>query len=159
MSAVWSDPPDFMNGAVLTETQLDTLSADLRALTAWQSYTPTVIQSGTVTVTVTYAKYISAGKRVRVQVKLTVTGSGTTNNAITVSLPVTAITSGIIVGDGLVIDQSVDWYPALVQTQTTNTVSFLRTDASPASGAIGVNPNFGLANTDLIFFDIEYEAA
>src|SRR5512138_2983596 len=50
----------------------------------WAAWTPTVTQSGAVTVTVTYARYCLVGKVCHVQARLAVTGSGTETNAIVI---------------------------------------------------------------------------
>ena len=52
---------------------------------AWETWTPTVTQSGSVTCTVTYAKYAQIQKLVVASAYLTVTGTGTANNPVLVS--------------------------------------------------------------------------
>lgn len=127
----------------------------------WTAYTPTLTQSGTVTKTVTVARYLQIGKLVIVYVRLDVTGAGTTNNTITVSTPATGVSTGYICGSGEVIDASgaTVTYPAMVYTNTTTTFSFGRTDQSAFVSRIGVDPNFALASGDVITFTATYEAA
>lgn len=129
------------------------------ALTNWSSWTPTVTQSGAVTKTVNLAKYISAGKLVIARAKLTMTGSGTGFNPITISLPVTSATTGEDVGSGALYDLSTTTtYPGLWQIVTSTTISMYRTDVS-FTGFAGQDPNIALASGDILRFDILYEAA
>jgi hypothetical protein len=91
-------PKTWVAGDVLTAAQLN---AELRdALlgafplgppdAGWTSYTPTLVQTGAVTKTVTYAKYIKIGRLVVATVHLTVTGTGTATSRVDVGLPVAA---------------------------------------------------------------------
>lgn len=163
----WSTPPTFVAANTLTAAQMNTYVSDNTTYmydlfhNAWATYTPTVTQSGAVTKTVNRAAYMQAGKFVTVSVMMTMTGSGTGNNAVTVSLPVTASTSnqGIVVGSGAISDISANiLYPVTARLVSTTTVNFIRTDAQPA-GQWGVDPNIALASTDVIAFQITYEAA
>jgi len=54
---------------------------------AWTSFTPTLVQSVTVAKTVETARYLVTGKLAIVQVRLTVTGTGTANNEVRIGLP------------------------------------------------------------------------
>lgn len=129
---------------------------------AWTTYTPTVTQSGTVNKTVTRAAWMRIGRLVFVQWALSMTGAGTGNNVITVSLPVAAATTGgawLPCGQAYINDVSVGEYPSHVgivgAAQTT--ARFLRCDADP-SGYVGTDPNFALASGDLIAATFSYEA-
>lgn len=61
----------------------------------YTSYTPTYTQSGTMTTSVNAAAYVVIGDMVHVQAKATFSNSGTVNNEISVTLPVSASTSEI----------------------------------------------------------------
>jgi hypothetical protein len=65
----------------------------LAKLGVWTSWTPTVTQAGSITKTVTYARYIKLGRLVIAQAYLAITGAGSSATAVTVSLPVTAAQS------------------------------------------------------------------
>ena len=140
--------PTPATGNIIPASDIQDLADDLTLLTTWSSYTPTVTQSGAVTKTVTYAKYISANKLCTVVFKLAITGSGTSTNAITVSLPVTAATSGLVLpGNGFVIEHGVNNFPATPYLASTTTVAWSRSDQPPSGTfpvAIGVDPAFGL---------------
>jgi hypothetical protein len=128
---------------------------------AWTEWTPTVIQSGTCTdVTITYAKYVAAGKLITGAVKVTFTGAtgAVGNNAITVSLPVTAATSGLYVGAGSFYDAGTVDVRCGVYLQSTTTIALYRADAS-ASSPVGVDPNMTVANNDVFYASFTYEAA
>lgn len=141
------------SGQTLTAAIMNQIGA------AWESYTPTVTQSGTVTATVTYAKYAQIQKIAIVAVRLDVTGTGTTNNAVTVSLPLTAaVTSGLKIGGGAIYDASTaTQYSAVPNLATTTSVNFAG-DWS-GGGVWGTSPNLAIANTDQISFTVVYEVA
>jgi hypothetical protein len=123
------------------------------------TYTPTLTQSGAVTKTVTHATYFQLGKLIIANIYLAVTGTGTTNNTITVSLPVTAAKSSGIIGSGTVFDNSLlSHRGSLARLVTTSTFDFIE----PASGTlnpVGQTPNFGLASPDTVAAAVIYEAA
>ena len=129
-------------------------------LGAWDTYTPTLTQSGAVTKTVTRAAYTQIGKTVICNVLLIVTGTGSAGSQITVSLPVTASTSNqdLIVGTAEMWDNSAQVYTGLARLVSTTTVNFVRTDQAP-TGNFGQDPNMALASPDYLSFMITYEAA
>lgn len=131
------------------------------AYAAWTSYTPTLTQSGAVTKTVNYAKYLQMGKTVFCNVMLTITGAGSANNVVLVGLPVTASTSSaVVIGSGFLYDQSVGglWTHA-VRLASTTTVEFLATGGGSQQGLTGALFAVALANLDQVEFSIVYEAA
>lgn len=75
------------------------------ALTAW---VPVCTQSGAVTYTLGTATYSRVGRRIFFEAQLNITGSGTSSNLITLSLPVTALSSNPhgIIGRGYIYDSS-----------------------------------------------------
>ncbi len=165
----WTSPRTWVAGAVVTAAQLNAhLRDNLQALlpldaTAWTSYTPTLIQSGAVTKTVTYAHYTQVGKWVRFEVKLTVTGTGTATNAITVSLPVTAIASAALTFAGGVgaVSNVTSTYPGLSFIVTTTTCALIDSAIIGGAqlGATGSSTTAALANTNVVYMGGSYEAA
>lgn len=125
---------------------------------AWNSYTPTLTQSGTVSKTVTYAKYRQFGKTVKGSVLLAVTGSGTTNNPVLIGLPVASqATTGLVMGSGDIVDSSAgQHYVGAVVSSSTTTVGIV---AHAQSTWVGNAPNFALASGDTVRVDFEYETA
>lgn len=125
-------------------------------------YTPTLTQSGSVTKTVTVADYVQLGKFVTVWFHLAVTGSGTTNNAVLVGLPVTANTthasSAMELGSGEILDNGTNLYHVMWRYNSSTTIAALRNDTL-ATSVVGVDPNFALANTDYIKGYVTYLAA
>ena len=91
-------------GAALTESDINTYLTGEGG--AWTTWTPTVTQSGAVTVTVTHAVYGRWGRLIIANFRLAVTGTGTAANAVTVSLPVTAARANMMVGTGSLFDTS-----------------------------------------------------
>ena len=142
-------------------TQGQVWSADIanQIGAAWESYTPAVTQSVNVTATTAYAKYARLQKIVIVAVRLDVTSSGTTNNAVTVSLPITAsVSSGLKIGAGAIYDASAaTQYSAIPNLASTTAINFAG-DWS-GGGVWGTSPNLAIANTDQISFVVIYEAA
>jgi hypothetical protein len=124
--------------------------------TGVQTWTPTLTQSGTVTHTATEARYVRNGCVVQAWGYLSVTGSGTSNNSVTVSLPVTA--SGNAVGStvgSVMILASSTVYTGVAQVASSTTISF-RVAASGGTNSFGGSPSVALANGDSIRFIITY---
>lgn len=130
--------------------------------TAVQTWTPTLTQSGTVTHTATEARYVRTGTLVQAWGYLSVTGSGTTNNTVTVTLPVTASgnATGSVLGTAFIGAGGVV-YVGVAQLASSTTLSFRVAPGNAAAslggtGSFGVNPNVGLANGDSVRFAIAY---
>jgi len=133
------------------------------AATTW---TPTITQSGSVTCTVTRAVYQRIGRWIKGNAYLTVTGTGTANNVITIGgLPFTGAAGQVIVGQSVIVDISASTnYAGLVAMPTTTTFSFV-----PCAVVSAINTYDGLtasngfsaalASTDIVAFSFEYEAA
>ncbi len=125
-------------------------------LAAWTSYTPTLTQSGAVTKTVNYAKYIQMGKTVIVHLAVTCTGAGTAANAITVGLPVAA-SSVYVTGSFWYLDAGTTVYAGTVYGDTSTTSVHLFSTNNP--NPFGVAPAVTAAVGDVITMQITYEAA
>jgi hypothetical protein len=152
-------PGTFSAGDILT-------AADLNAIGVWESYTPTLSQNGTRTATVNYAKYVQINKLCIVNVDLTCTTSGSANNEIRVTLPVTASADAITgsgdasVGSGFFYDASTtDIQLTSVNLHSTTLLEFFTEAGTSNSSGLGANPNVTLANDDRISFSIWYLAA
>jgi hypothetical protein len=159
----WVTPRTYTAAAVLTAAQLNETRDNLKALLpldalAWTSYTPTLTQLGAVTKTVTYAKYTRLANCVIVRCVLACTGSGTANNLITVSLPVTASqASDIPCGVGYV--KATNWFPGEAITSTTTTIAFIDTSQAVAVGLgqTGSSAGGALASGNTVGFQAAYE--
>lgn len=130
----------------------------------WTDWTPTVTQSGSVTVTVTFAKYFTDGKLVVLRANLAVTGTGTANNDIVIGgIPASvqpSFHSTSVIGTGLVTNAGTAYYQgALVAISATDFRIYIHNFTPLAGSAIGSNPNFALANGDAISFQATYERA
>lgn len=129
----------------------------------WGDWTPTVTQSGAVTVTVSRARYMADGNTVHIYVELSVTGTGTAGNAITIGGIPAAVQPVIVngsdvspLGTASVIDQGTQAYYGFLVASTAASWHIMD---SNTRGQIGVNPSFALANTDIIAFRATYERA
>ncbi len=123
---------------------------------AWTTYTPVITQSGTVTHTATYAKYLQIQKLVVATVNLSVTGTGTAGNDITVTVPVTAAANASTIGAGRILDSGTSNYTGSAEMASTTAVVIIGyNQAAP----IGTTPSFGLAAGDSVRFMVVYEAA
>ena len=150
----------FVDGDVLTASDINTYLSGEGG--AWTSFTPTVTQSGSVTVTNTRSRYARWGRRIEFTIDLAVTGSGTTGNAITVSLPVTAASANQVVGSGFVFDNGSGNLPCIAFASTTSVLAFLPTWVNTATGFLGTatgGGSFALASGDEITVWGSYEAA
>lgn len=129
---------------------------------AWTSWTPTVSQSSSVTVTVTYAKYMRIGRLIIGTFQLAVTGSGTSSNAIGVSgLPATPAQASLIIGSGRIWDNSATtWYGADLYSHTSGaTLAFHVSSAASSDPRLGVfSMTAGLASSDILTGTFQYEA-
>gem|GEM_PF-5175175 len=144
----------------LVGTQDSGKLANQVSYTAWVNYTATITQPGAVAATVTRAKYRRNGTQVEVHVRVDMTAAGTAGNAIAISLPVTAAFSGNvdIVGVMAVYDVSAGQiYSGVARLASTTTIDCFAHNSGASS--IGGNPNFALANGDVVSCHINYEAA
>lgn len=129
---------------------------------AWTAYAPTLTQSAAVAHTVNRAKWVQIGKTVHVSVFLTVTGTGTANALVTVSLPIAALFGGMTVGVGRIYDDSAGTvYRALVVGEGTGAVRWEggNTTAGGGLGPAGQPFTAALAVNDVIDFSATYEVA
>lgn len=126
---------------------------------AWTSYTPTWTQVGTISKTIQYAKYAKVGRTVHVKMWLQATSAGTGNNAIIITVPLTAANTTLeeVCGAGSFQDTGTATYPFVVRLSGGN-FRFARSDQGPTNH-LGIDPNFAIANTDEILFYATYEAA
>lgn len=141
------------------------------ALGPWQTYTPVVVQSGTITAIASVtARYRVLGREVTVSVALTISDftGAVAVNLVSVSLPVANLSfaAAHYVGQGFIYDQSVDdLFPALVQLNSATTVRLITAsvDNASVSGGVALGAVGGftaaLANSDQINFTATYEAA
>ena len=131
---------------------------------AWTTFVPTLTQGATVTKNVDYASYVKMGRRLIVQVKLSVTGAGTAANDIVAGLPLLMNGAGVprILGSGWVYDSSANVvYKAIMENVGAGLeVKFRPTSTSTANDFIGsAVMTAALAVNDLITYTVEYETA
>jgi hypothetical protein len=140
-------------GQVLTAATMNSIGA------AWESYTPTLTQPGAITKTVTYAKFTQINKLCICNIRLDVTGTGTTSNQVIVGLPLTSATSASMsIGSASFYDASTaTMYAANVRLASTTTV-VLCGDWS-GQFELGRQPAIPLGNGDQITFSVMYEIA
>jgi hypothetical protein len=131
------------------------------ALTSW---TPTVTQSGSVTVTINHATYQRVGRMITAKAILTVTGSGTASNAVIIGgLPASG-TTGQPCGLLRITDTSaVSSYVGMAFLASGTTVEGYGMIGGTASynqmGTASGQFSAGLASTDVIHVMLSYEAA
>lgn len=125
----------------------------------WRTWTPTVTQSVSVTVTINHARYIVISDSVTLECRLTVTGAGTIGtNIIIGGLPFTILNASGYdsMGAGVVVNTGTTVYAGTVIAASATTVAI---QAHSSTGVIGTTPSFALANTDVISFTAVYERA
>ena len=150
----------FVSGQVLTAAELNTAGE-------WQDFTPTFTQSATITKTVNFARYTQLGKWVQVQIRMTATGAGTANNIIKVGLPVNASANNFLMGSAYFWDggSSGTGYPLFATFDSASTCAFIGVyvdESAPGSSQFGLSAAINavtVANTDVIFLNLAYEAA
>lgn len=130
------------------------------ALATW---TPSVTQSGSVAVTVTLATYMRIGRLVFVSVYLSVTGTGTGANTVTIgNLPFTGRPAQASIGTGRIEDSSASLvYHGVLTMNSTTTFALFNTSGAFAPNAFLGGSGFtaALASGDVITFSGWYEAA
>ncbi|MGE3448693.1 MAG: hypothetical protein AB7H92_14060 [Microbacteriaceae bacterium] len=164
-----STRPTGFEGLEIYETDTDlsyihngTSFVEIERLGAWLSVTPTLVQSGAVTKTTTYARYRRNGRSISYQGLLSVTGTGTGSNAVLVGTGgITAVQSGgAVVGSGYIYDASANLrYPAVVALISTTTLGFVGTNGTSAANLGAADFTAGLASGDVITWAVEFEAA
>ena len=149
------------NAAALTEADINLYLAGEGG--AWRVWTPTVTQSGAVAATVNRATFGRWGRMIVATGFLTVTGTGTSNNAVLISgLPAAAAYATGIVGTSALSDVSdTRTYVGVVALASTTTFNILGSPpgANTALGATGSPFVAALTSPDQISFTITYEAA
>lgn len=136
---------------------------------AWNTWTPQVLQGSTVftSQTVLRAHYTRAGRRIEGDCSIILDSiSGSANNPVTVSVPVTPASSysgsGCIIGDGLINDSSAGLnYPFFVSLTGTSTFNFIDSTAAGSVyvGQSGSPFSAAILNADRIVFNFKFEAA
>jgi hypothetical protein len=116
-----------------------------------------------VAVTVNRARYITTGNTVHILAELTLTSAGTVGSNIVIGgIPAAIQPTGLIfqslstLGICCVFDNGSAVYYGFLVAQS---ASDWRMRDSNTRGVIGNNPNFALANTDIITFRGTYERA
>ena len=127
---------------------------------AWTSWTPTVTQSGSVTVTNTRSRYARYGRTIHFSMELAVTGSGTGSNAVVFSLPATAAASSGIIGTGYIDDDSATARYAGRAALASSTTFVLQPTSTDVRGSLGSTTfTAGLESGDTIKISGTYEAS
>lgn len=125
----------------------------------WTSWTPTVTQSGSVTATITQAIYQLDGEVCTINVRIAITGAGTTNNAIVIGGQPAAIQASAnqtIIGMMQILDAGTAHY---VGSLYVNGATDWRSIRDGGTTFVGADPNFALANGDFIFIWGTYRVA
>jgi hypothetical protein len=139
---------------------------------AYTSYTPTVTQSGTLTLTSSTGAFTTIGSFVHAQFKCEIGSAGTANNGITLTLPTNASTTTIngstAMGVGTVViykSSSVSVYWGFCTIKSANLMEFrsglnksISTDAE-VWGKTGSDFAFALASGDTINVSFSYRKA
>lgn len=145
-------------GAPILATDLATIFAT--NTDGWTSYTPTWTQSATISKTVVRAAYMKIGRLVVVNVSLLATSAGTANNAMVVSLPVTASGAHQPIGAAFFNDNGTALYTGSAYGASTTTVQFLNGGSASAFwGQTGGGFTAAIASGDNIAFTAIYESA
>lgn len=121
------------------------------------SFVPQIDQGATTNIakTVTKCQWRYDGSMVEFEFFLALTGAGTAGSAVTITLPVTALsTTNGAMGSAFVYDSSTaTYYLAAASTASTTQINFLN---DGPNGLWGIFPNLALANGDQIRGLIRY---
>ena len=139
-------------GQVLTAATMNSIGA------VAETWTPVITQGVNVTYTNIYARYQRIQNIVFVYARLNITSAGTAGNTVAVSVPVTAKNTTGISGNMSIYDTSANTpYNGFAFQNAATTVA----SAGDWSGVglWGTTPNLAIANGDVIWINLSYEAA
>lgn len=126
----------------------------------WSNWSPTLTQSGSVTFTTAYARYVTLGRLVMIECRLQITGTGTAGNAIIVGgipaaiAPAQTGNQADARGSWTFLDSGNTWYVGSLYPGPSNNLGFM----SYGNGnLLGITPNFALANNDRLGFHAVWE--
>ncbi len=115
------------------------------------TWTPTLAQGASTDInkTVNWANYWRIGRLVFFEVKVTASAAGTTNNSITLTLPVAAAgVAHMVAGSGLYSDNGTGTYRALPYIDVNGNLGLWRSSEATGVGLIGTVPNIAVASGD-----------
>lgn len=147
--------------AAITDSRTRATALGATADAAWTDYTPTVTQSGTVAKSVNYARYTKVGRTVTVNAMVVMSGSGSANQVITVSLPVVAASDfEVVIGTFRLYNSSgPNNFVGGCIVWSTTTVAGLTNNNQHALGQASSAFASALAAGDIISISLTYEAA
>lgn len=128
---------------------------------AFPDYTPTLVQSGTVTKTMSPASYIKFGRAILGFARLVVTGSGTGGNEVRVGVPVAAANGSTEpCGIGFIYDSSAGLhYKGMLSLDNANYFTYMGT-GDTGVGRLGASVfTAALASSDQVGALFFYESA
>lgn len=149
--------PELLRRITQLEQRLDALVNP--EVGRWLDWTPTVTQSGNVTYNAgtSFARYLLIQNTVLFRANLAITGTGTTANTITIGgLPYSISNVAGIVGTIQILDSGTAFYVGALGVSSATSMAGR---AHGLGSAIGVTPNFALANNDVIGIVGMYERA
>ena len=127
------------------------------------TYTPSVFQSNTPTLTINRAVYVRTGRWVQGYARVTMTSTGTSLNNIEISLPVAANLATVEllpIGTAFFKNSTGVYYADVAMTSSNTYVQLqLRTPGVAVSFIGGTAPTAALAVGDVISINFAYEAA
>jgi len=152
-----ANPFPFVAGSVLTAAELNGIGE------AWTSYTPTITIGINPTFTNHYSKYARVNKIIIYRFRLETTQAGTASNAIILTLPITAATTGgtflNVCGSGVIYNTTGNVATTVAASfRSTTTIDFI-SSASGGGSAYGVSPAITLGSNSYILGEVIYEAA
>ncbi len=154
ITSSWTDPNsnDLTTGQVLTQTVWEQVLGDILYLGgttgAFANWTPTITQSGTLTLSTAIGRYIQIGKVVIATVKVTINSTGTTANGIVLGgLPFTLSANSAGPFFGQYSDASV---PTVYQVIGIPSGTSIALYGGNGSAALGVGPAFAAAASDTL---------
>jgi hypothetical protein len=133
------------------------VTAGMVASEAWTPFTPTLTQSGAVTFTISYAKYLRIGRLIVAEVWLAVTGTGTGAVKVSVGVPVVGVVDNVC-GSFHLVDVSAGLnYTGVAYMEGTNTIIGIANAQTAGFGQASFTA--ALASGDTVRYSIMYEAA
>jgi hypothetical protein len=145
----------------MTAALINALNSIFLKRDPWVTYTPTITQSGAVTITVTYARYMVLANLIVGQGRVQITSAGTGNNPIVIGgidaaiAPTNVGTAPTyVIGTAVISNTGTAHYQGALYAQA---AADWRVQAHNVASPVGVTPNFALASGDFIGWQFAYE--
>jgi hypothetical protein len=127
------------------------------ATDTWDTWTPTLTQSATITATLTFNLWARVGRKATGTASFAATSAGTALNAVQISLPTTAaVAANTPIGTWWYNDNGTGYYSGIVVANTTTTGQLWVAGGTARTASFGVDPAVTIASGDILTVNLDY---